>query len=176
MKAILRTPLFSHGFRPFFLAAGVHALVAVPAWLWLRRAGTSPLPTLPAQLWHGHEMVFGFVIAAVTGFLLTAVPSWTGRRGFAGLPLLLLTATWLAGRAAIVALIAQHARDELADITFVVDYQDVERHEPSVMFIQLPPNRAVRPTDRVQNSGLRGCPRPPRARRPSRRRAPRRSC
>ena len=101
MKAILRTPLFSHGFRPFFLAAGVYALVAVPAWLWLERAGTSPLPTLPAQLWHGHEMVFGFVIAAVTGFLLTAVPSWTGRRGFAGLPLLLLTATWLAGRAAI---------------------------------------------------------------------------
>lgn len=101
MKAILRTPLFSHGFRPFFLAAGVFALLAVPAWLWMYDAGMSPLAPLPGRLWHGHEMVFGFIIAAVTGFLLTAVPSWTGRRGFAGAPLLLLTATWLAGRAAI---------------------------------------------------------------------------
>ena len=60
MKAILRTPLFSHGFRPFFLAAGVFALLAVPAWLWMYDAGMSPLAPLPGRLWHGHEMVFGF--------------------------------------------------------------------------------------------------------------------
>ncbi|MBU2678196.1 MAG: NnrS family protein, partial [Gammaproteobacteria bacterium] len=52
------------------------------------------------QFWHGHEMIFGFFTAAIAGFLLTAVPSWTGRSGFAGIPLMLLTLAWLSGRIA----------------------------------------------------------------------------
>ena len=92
--------LFDYGFRPFFLLAGWFALLSVPAWLWLYRTGGTPLPGLPPQLWHGHEMLFGFVGAAIAGFMLTAVPSWTGSRGFAGRPLLALAATWLLGRVA----------------------------------------------------------------------------
>jgi uncharacterized protein involved in response to NO len=91
---------FAYGFRPFFLAAIWYAMLVIPAWLWLWRTGESPLDPVPAFVWHGHEMVFGFVTAAIAGFLLTAVPSWTGIRGFAGLPLYLLSAIWIAGRAA----------------------------------------------------------------------------
>ncbi len=51
--------------------------------------------------WHAHEMIFGFVAAAMAGFLLTAVASWTGQRGFAGPPLMVLVAIWLGGRIAM---------------------------------------------------------------------------
>jgi uncharacterized protein involved in response to NO len=95
--------LFAYGFRPFFLAAGVYALLVLVAWLWIYTTGAQPLPRQPAQLWHGHEMLYGFVGAAIAGFLLTAVPSWTGARGFAGTPLILLAALWLTGRLAFAA-------------------------------------------------------------------------
>ena len=51
--------------------------------------------------WHSHEMLYGFVIAAVAGFLLTAVPSWTGARGFAGRPLMIVVGLWMLGRVAM---------------------------------------------------------------------------
>lgn len=94
---------FAYGFRPFFLLAGWYAVVAIGLWLWLYPAAPGPFAILPAQLWHGHEMLFGFVGAAIAGFMLTAVPSWTGSRGFAGLPLIALTVLWLAGRIALFA-------------------------------------------------------------------------
>jgi len=90
--------LFRYGFRPFFLAVGLSGLILVPWWAgsfaWGVPLGTSWPPTL----WHAHEMLFGFIGAAIAGFLLTAVPSWTGQRGFAGRPLTLLTGVWLLGR------------------------------------------------------------------------------
>jgi Uncharacterized protein involved in response to NO len=95
-----RFALFAYGFRPFFLAAGLYALIAIAAWIWIYRSGLAPLPATPPQLWHGHEMLFGFIGAAIAGFLLTAVPSWTGARGFGGTPLIVLFAVWLAGRLA----------------------------------------------------------------------------
>lgn len=91
---------FAYGFRPFFLLAGIYAVVAMVAWLWMFTRGAAPVDAIVPQFWHGHEMIFGFITAAIAGFLLTAVPSWTGRRGFAGRPLVLLTLAWLAGRAA----------------------------------------------------------------------------
>jgi uncharacterized protein involved in response to NO len=94
---------FAYGFRPFFLAAGWYALIALGAWLWLYRVGAAPFGSLPAFLWHAHEMLFGFVAAAIAGFMLTAVPSWTGSRGYAGRPLVLLFCTWLTGRVAMAA-------------------------------------------------------------------------
>lgn len=94
---------FAYGFRPFFLAAGLYAVLAIGAWAWMLAAGLAPFGGLPPQLWHGHEMLFGFIGAAVAGFLLTAVPSWTGSRGFAGAPLVALSALWLAGRIAFAA-------------------------------------------------------------------------
>jgi len=89
---------FAYGFRPFFLLAGLSAMLSLLAWLWIYRSGGWPLPTLAPQYWHGHEMIFGFIGAAIAGFLLTAVPSWTGSRGFAGPPLVALVLSWLAGR------------------------------------------------------------------------------
>jgi uncharacterized protein involved in response to NO len=91
---------FAYGFRPFFLAAGLYAVIAVAAWAWILGAGHAPFGALPPHLWHGHEMLFGFIGAAIAGFLLTAVPSWTSSRGFAGAPLVVLSALWLAGRVA----------------------------------------------------------------------------
>jgi uncharacterized protein involved in response to NO len=91
---------FAYGFRPFFLASIAYGLAAVVIWMGIRAIGGTPLPAMPPQLWHGHEMLFGFIAAAIAGFLLTAVPSWTGTRGFAGWPLITLTALWLAGRVA----------------------------------------------------------------------------
>lgn len=92
--------LFAYGFRPFFWAAGAFAMFGLIAWLWIYMIGAQPLRNQPPQLWHGHEMLYGFVAAAIAGFLLTAVPSWTGARGFAGAPLIVLAAVWLAGRLA----------------------------------------------------------------------------
>ena len=91
---------FAYGFRPFFLLAGLYAVVAMATWLWMFTQGAAPSDVIGPQSWHGHEMIFGFITAAIAGFLLTAVPSWTGRRGFAGIPLMLLTLAWLSGRVA----------------------------------------------------------------------------
>lgn len=92
--------LFAYGFRPFFWVAGAFAMLGLIAWLRVYATGALPLGDQPPQLWHGHEMLYGFVTAAIAGFLLTAVPSWTGARGFAGAPLVVLTTVWFAGRLA----------------------------------------------------------------------------
>jgi uncharacterized protein involved in response to NO len=95
--------LWDRGFRPFFLAAGIYAVVGVGTWMaiWL---GALPAPTWLSPLWwHGHEMVFGFVAAAVAGFLLTAAPVWTGREAPQGRLLRALFALWLVGRVAFLA-------------------------------------------------------------------------
>jgi uncharacterized protein involved in response to NO len=94
----MQSGLFASGFRPTFLAAGMAAVVLVPLWVLVWGFGW-PLSTgWPPTMWHAHEMVFGFVAASIAGFLLTAVPSWTGQRGFAGWPLVVLMALWVAGR------------------------------------------------------------------------------
>ena len=90
--------LLGYGFRPFFLAAGIAAVVLVPWWALSLTDGVSLETAWPPVLWHGHEMIFGFIGAVIAGFLLTAVPSWTGQRGFAGWPLALLAGLWLLGR------------------------------------------------------------------------------
>lgn len=93
--------LLQHGFRPFFLAAGLWAAGALVLWLAML-AGAIALPTAFDPItWHAHEMLFGFAGAAVAGFLLTAVPNWTGRMPLQGLRLAGLAALWLAGRAAV---------------------------------------------------------------------------
>ncbi|HJZ40598.1 MAG TPA: NnrS family protein, partial [Bacteroidales bacterium] len=65
--------LFNYGFRPFFLFAGLYAVIAMLIWLTIHIIGIWPIGTPTSYLWHAHEMLFGFVGAAIAGFLLTAV-------------------------------------------------------------------------------------------------------
>ncbi len=102
-KTVKRFALFDYGFRPFFLLAGAYAVIAIIAWLWIYVSRTSTIGPIPAQWWHAHEMLFGFVAATIAGFMLTAVPSWTASRGFAGMPLILLAMLWMLGRLAFSA-------------------------------------------------------------------------
>lgn len=96
-------PLFRNGFRPFFLASGVSAFVFVMVWVAFL-AGVLSLGGVTDPIeWHAHEMIFGTLSAAVAGFLLTAIPNWTGRLPLQGWPLIGLTALWLAGRIAMLA-------------------------------------------------------------------------
>jgi len=95
-------PFFRSGFRPFFLLGPAWAVIALALWL-MAAAGGLALPSAFAPLvWHRHEMLFGFVGAIVAGFLLTAIPNWTGRPAIAGLPLAALAGLWAAGRVAVL--------------------------------------------------------------------------
>lgn len=93
----LRTFL-SYGFRPFFLAAGLWAAAAIGIWIAALTWGLR-LPTRFDPLtWHIHEMLFGFVLAAIAGFLLTAIPNWTGRHPVRGTLLGVLAGLWVMAR------------------------------------------------------------------------------
>lgn len=94
--------LFSFGFRPFFLGAGIWAAVSVPVWIWSHLGGGGGAAMSFGRDWHVHEMLFGYLGGVVAGFLLTAVPNWTGRLPVAGTPLALLWVLWCAGRAAML--------------------------------------------------------------------------
>lgn len=94
-------PLWSYGFRPFFLFGSLFAAGAMLAWLPAYH-GHIAIPTaLAPRDWHAHEMIFGFLPAVVTGFLLTAIPNWTGRLPLQGTPLMVLVLVWAAGRIAV---------------------------------------------------------------------------
>jgi uncharacterized protein involved in response to NO len=96
-----RIALFSAGFRPFFLLAALWSAIAIPVWLAAYLHGFAPA-AMPAMVWHAHEMIYGYALAAVAGFLLTAIPNWTGRLPLAGMRLAGLAALWLAGRLALL--------------------------------------------------------------------------
>ncbi len=92
--------LFAYGFRPFFLAAAAWAVADLLLWLASLAHGLDLPTAMPPVAWHAHEMLFGFAMAAVAGFMLTAIPNWTGRLPLSGRPLALLAGLWLAGRIA----------------------------------------------------------------------------
>jgi uncharacterized protein involved in response to NO len=93
--------LTAKGFRPFFLLAALFALAIVPLWLLILRGALRPTSYLDGASWHAHEMIFGFVLAVIAGFLLTAIGNWTQRETANGVPLLTLAGLWLAGRLAM---------------------------------------------------------------------------
>ncbi|RYE85557.1 MAG: hypothetical protein EOP19_09235, partial [Hyphomicrobiales bacterium] len=94
--------ILSYGFRPFFLAAGLFAILAMLGWIGALTLGWElGGDTYGALAWHAHEMVFGYAVAALAGYMLTAIPNWTGRLPLSGLPLLRLVGLWLAGRLAM---------------------------------------------------------------------------
>jgi len=100
-RALAITPLWRLGFRPFFLAGALLALLAVALWAAVLQ-GLLASPQVPGGLlaWHRHEMPFGFGLAIIAGFLLTAVQTWTDRPGLSGRPLIVLFGLWLAARLA----------------------------------------------------------------------------
>lgn len=95
------TALFSYGFRPFFLGAALFAGAAVPAWIVMLSLGIGATGLAAPREWHVHEMLFGFLPAVITGFVLTAVPNWTDRPPIKGPLLAGLFCLWLAGRVAL---------------------------------------------------------------------------
>jgi uncharacterized protein involved in response to NO len=93
-------PVLALGFRPFFLAAGLSAILSVAVWLAIL-SGLWPQPSyLAGTAWHAHEMLFGYLAAVIAGFLLTAVRNWTGMPTATGARLAALVGLWLAGRLA----------------------------------------------------------------------------
>ncbi|NIR29900.1 MAG: NnrS family protein [Gammaproteobacteria bacterium] len=100
--SIAGAPVLGRGFRPFYLCAGILATLWMPLWLgvlhgvWRIPARVDPLT------WHAHEMIYGFAVAVMAGFLLTAVRNWTGRPTPVGAPLATLVVLWLAGRIAML--------------------------------------------------------------------------
>jgi uncharacterized protein involved in response to NO len=98
-QAMAITPLLRLGFRPFFLFGMVLAALAIPLWVVVFLGGWSfPAPQGGWLAWHRHELVFGFAGAIISGFLLTAVQTWTGQPSVSGRPLGLLVGLWLLGR------------------------------------------------------------------------------
>jgi uncharacterized protein involved in response to NO len=95
------TPVLRLGFRPFFFLAGLWAVLAMAAWIAMLSLDFSPPTAVPGSLWHAHEFLFGYGFAVIAGFLLTAIPNWTGRLPVSGAPLAMLAALWLVARAAM---------------------------------------------------------------------------
>ncbi len=102
MRAWTGPAILTYGFRPFFFGAGLWAALAMALWV-LMLSGQMALPTaFDAVSWHAHEFLYGYLGAVIAGFLLTAVPNWTGRLPIVGWRLGALAALWLAGRAAVL--------------------------------------------------------------------------
>jgi uncharacterized protein involved in response to NO len=95
--------LLSYGFRPFFLFGAIYAGLAVLAWLPIFGGELELWTAFSPVDWHVHEMLYGYVPAVVTGFLLTAIPNWTGRLPIQGTPLLVLVSVWIVGRVFVTA-------------------------------------------------------------------------
>jgi uncharacterized protein involved in response to NO len=93
--------LLSYGFRPFFLFGSLYAGLAILAWLAMFYGGLELSTAFAPRDWHIHEMLYGYLSAVITGFLLTSVPNWTGRMPLQGRPLLVLVLTWAVGRLAV---------------------------------------------------------------------------
>lgn len=94
--------LFSYGFRPFFLGGATWAVVAMIIWVGAISGLADVGGSYGAHSWHPHEMLFGFSSAILAGFILTAVPNWTGRLPVSGWPLFWLFFLWAAGRIALL--------------------------------------------------------------------------
>jgi uncharacterized protein involved in response to NO len=93
--------LWNLGFRPFYLLASAFGALSVLAWA-AQASGLLPVAYLQGTAWHGHEMLFGYTLAVIAGFLLTAVRNWTGVPTAAGAPLMALAALWVAGRVLVL--------------------------------------------------------------------------
>lgn len=110
-------PLLRLGFRPFYLLVALSATVLPPLWIAMLQGWIDLQPVLPGPLWHGHEMIFGVVIAAVVGFLFTAGRLWTGQPTPTGAFLAAFALLWLGAR--VSALTGPDALFLLLDVAFL---------------------------------------------------------
>jgi uncharacterized protein involved in response to NO len=102
MRSYAGPALLTGGFRPFFLFGAAWAAIAILLWIPMFE-GHITLPTAFSPLdWHIHELLYGYLAAAIAGFLLTAIPNWTGRLPVVGRPLAVLVGLWAAGRLAVL--------------------------------------------------------------------------
>jgi uncharacterized protein involved in response to NO len=101
LRAYTGPALLTYGFRPFFLLGAIYAALTVLVWLPLFYGELEIASALTPVDWHVHEMLYGYLPAIVTGFLLTAIPNWTGRLPIQGTPLLVLVVLWVAGRVGV---------------------------------------------------------------------------
>ncbi len=109
--------LWELGFRPFYLAASLFAAASIALW-GLQLGGALPHPYLAGPVWHAHEMVFGFALAVVVGFLLTAGRNWSGLPTTTPATLKVLVAVWFLAR--ILVLTPWHAAGAIASAAFPV--------------------------------------------------------
>lgn len=93
-------PIFRLAFRPFFLLPALFSILAVMVWVSVLHGEFNWPGLLPASIWHGHEMIFGFAAAVAVGFLLSAAQTWTGIRSINGWKLGVLISFWLIARIA----------------------------------------------------------------------------
>ncbi|MDF2697327.1 MAG: NnrS protein involved in response to [Labilithrix sp.] len=114
-----RVAVFAKGFRPFFLLASLSAALLLPLWLLVLAGVLQPASHFAPPFWHAHEMVFGFAVAVIAGFLLTAVGNWTQRETATGLPLVLLCGLWLLGRIAMSTALFAPGLVAIADLAFL---------------------------------------------------------
>ncbi|WP_394127005.1 NnrS family protein [Vibrio hepatarius] len=91
-------PVLRLGFRPFFLLGSIYAVIAIALWVWMFQTGQPSALNVPALWWHVHEMLFGFAMAIVAGFVLTAVQNWTGVNGTKHHRLAILVMLWVIPR------------------------------------------------------------------------------
>lgn len=121
-KSAYGLPLFRLGFRPFFLGAGIFAVIAMAVWAAIYNYGLDLyLAGYSARIWHAHEMIFGYALAVIAGFLLTGIKNWTGLQTLRGAGLALLFSLWAAAR--IVPLSGLHVPVTLTamlDLSFMV--------------------------------------------------------
>jgi uncharacterized protein involved in response to NO len=121
LRAYRGPAILSYGFRPFFLGGAIWSAAAMVLFI-LMLMGRVALPTAftPTD-WHAHELLYGFLPAIIAGFLLTAIPNWTGRLPVAGMPLGGLFAIWLAGRIAVAtSSLIGPAAAAFADLSFLI--------------------------------------------------------
>jgi len=110
-------PWLRLAFRPFYLGAALLAALIVPLWVAVFLGAVNWQPTPPPLLWHAHEMLFGFAIAVIVGFLMTAGKSWTGLATPRGPTLGLLILLWLSAR--VASLVAPYAVFAVLDLALL---------------------------------------------------------
>ena len=137
--------LLSAGFRPFFLFGALWAAIAIPIWL-MAFAGEYQIATAYALVvWHAHELVFGYGAAVVAGFLLTAIPNWTGRLPLQGGPLALLLLLWALGRLAVLQTRCQSSGRSRSGIAGPIRWRGRPRDLRRTQLAQSPDGGSARP-------------------------------